>query len=124
MHQIPRPDEKTVIFGLYLPPTRANLVPPPSTRMPPNQNPEQVARDAIDAQLRDAGWAVQSRDAIDFHAGAGQSIREYLTDTGPADYVLFIAGQPVGVIEAKKETLGHQRVVPEEIRGGAAHGPA
>ncbi|GAB1489735.1 type I restriction-modification enzyme R subunit C-terminal domain-containing protein [Opitutaceae bacterium] len=73
----------------------------------PNQNPEQVARDAIDAQLRASGWVIQSKDAINFHEGQGQAIREYTTDTGPADYVLFVDRQPVGVIEAKKETLGH-----------------
>ena len=32
-------------------------------RMSPKQNPEQIARDAIDAQLRFSGWAVQSKDA-------------------------------------------------------------
>ncbi len=76
-------------------------------RMSPKQNPEQIARDAIDAQLRSSGWAVQSKDAINFHVGAGQAVREYATATGPADYVLFVDGQPVGVIKAKKETLGH-----------------
>ena len=76
--------------------------------MPPNQNPEQLARDQIDAQLRAAGWAVQSKDGIDFNEGEGQAIREYQTDTGPADFALFLGpGQPVGIIEAKKETLGH-----------------
>lgn len=73
----------------------------------PNQNPEQIARDAIDAQLRASGWAVQAKDAINFHEAEGQAVREYSTDTGPADYVLFVDGKPVGVIEAKKETLGH-----------------
>ena len=37
----------------------------------PNQNPEQVARDRIDAQLRAAGWAVQDNDPIDFNEGEG-----------------------------------------------------
>jgi RimJ/RimL family protein N-acetyltransferase len=73
----------------------------------PNQTPEQIARDAIDAQLRASGWAVQNKEAIDFSQGEGQAVREYLTDTGPADYVLFVDAKPVGVIEAKKETLGH-----------------
>ncbi len=80
----------------------------------PNQNPEQIARDAIDAQLTAAGWAVQAKGAIDFHAGEGQAVREYSTDTGPADYVLFVDGQPVGVIEAKKETLGQVITNAEE----------
>ncbi len=55
-----------------------------------NQNPEQVARDHIDGQLRDSGWAVQDKSTIDFNDQQGQAVREYTTDTGPADYVLFI----------------------------------
>ncbi len=82
--------------------------------MQPNQNPEQIARDTIDVQLVAAGWTVQSKDAINFHDGAGQAVREYVTDSGPADYVLFVEGQPVGVIEAKKETLGHTLTAVEE----------
>lgn len=82
--------------------------------MLPNQNPEQIARDAIDAALAASGWVVQNKDAIDFHAGQGQAIREYTTDSGPADYVLFVDGQPVGVIEAKKETLGQNITTAED----------
>ena len=70
----------------------------------PNQDPEQIARDQIDAQLRLAGWSVQDKGSLDLNAGEGQAIREYTTDTGPADYVLFVDRKPVGVIEAKKET--------------------
>ena len=73
----------------------------------PNQTPEQVARDAIDAQLRASGWAVQNKDAIDLSEDEGQAVREYTTDSGPADYVQFVDDKPAGVIEAKKETLGH-----------------
>ncbi len=62
------------------------MPPPPSQ----NQNPEQIARDAIDSQLRSAGWAVQDKNTFDFNSGEGQAIREYHTDTGSADYVLFI----------------------------------
>ena len=80
----------------------------------PNQNPEQVARDLIDAQLRAAGWVVQDKNSINFHEGEGQAIREYHTDTGPADYVLFVNGKPVGVIEAKKDTLGHNLTTVED----------
>ena len=35
-------------------------------------------------------------------------MREYQTDVGPADYVLFVDKKAVGVIEAKKEELGHK----------------
>lgn len=82
--------------------------------MPPNQNPEQIARDQIDAQLRASGWIVQDKSTIDPNEGEGQAIREYQTDTGPADYVLFVDQKPVGVIEAKKETLGHNITTVEE----------
>ncbi len=89
--------------------------------MSSNQNPEQIARDAIDAQLRAGGWTVQSKDAINFHEGNGQAVREYVTDTGPADYVLFVDGQPVGVIEAKTDPKPRSREVfafhrPETLR--------
>ena len=72
----------------------------------PNQNPEQKARDQIDAQIRASGWVIQNANAIDFNEGQGQAVREYITDCGPADYVFFVDRRPVGVNEAKKETLG------------------
>ena len=58
--------------------------------MTENQNPEQKARDNIDALLKQAGWAVQDNKKIDLNAGLGQAVREYQTDVGPADYVLFV----------------------------------
>jgi len=76
--------------------------------MTENQNPEQKARDNIDALLKQAGWVVQSAKKIDLNAGLGQAVREYQTDVGPADYVLFVDKKAVGVIEAKKEELGHK----------------
>ena len=55
-----------------------------------NQTPEQAARVIIDRMLEQAGWKVQSKDRIDFSAGPGIAVREYQTDIGPADYVLFV----------------------------------
>ena len=52
-----------------------------------NRTAEQRARDTIDARLEQAGWKVQSKSGIDFHAGRGIAIREYQTDVGPADYM-------------------------------------
>jgi len=68
-----------------------------------NQNPEQRARDNIDKMLAAAGWAVQNKDEIKWNAGLGIAVREYLTDIGPADYVLFVDKKAIGVIEAKRE---------------------
>ncbi|HRI05212.1 MAG TPA: type I restriction-modification enzyme R subunit C-terminal domain-containing protein [Pyrinomonadaceae bacterium] len=80
----------------------------------PNQNPEQIARDNIDAQLTACGWVVQRKDRINLAANDGVAIREYQTDVGPADYVLFVDKKPVGVIEAKGEDHGFQLTQVEE----------
>ena len=73
-----------------------------------NQNPEQIARDKIDKLLQASGWVVQNSKQIDFSAGQGQAVREYQTDVGPADYVLFVDKKAIGVIEAKREDIGHK----------------
>jgi type I restriction enzyme R subunit len=86
----------------------------------PNQNPEQIARDLIDSQLIDCGWKVQSMKKINLHAGIGVAVREYLTDVGPADYVLFVDGKPCGVIEAKKEDEGFHLNIHEDQTEGYA----
>ena len=79
-----------------------------------NQTPEQAARDVIDRMLREAGWVVQSNKKIDFRAGPGVAVREYQTDAGPADYVLFVGKKPVGVIEAKADHRGQNITTVEE----------
>ncbi|AYH43622.1 DEAD/DEAH box helicase family protein [Azoarcus sp. DN11] len=86
--------------------------------MTENQTPEQKARDNIDALLAQAGWIVQSAKKIDLNVGQGQAVREYQTDVGPADYVLFVDKKAVGVIEAKKEELGHKITEVEEQTEG------
>ncbi|HSU56966.1 MAG TPA: DEAD/DEAH box helicase family protein [Candidatus Dormibacteraeota bacterium] len=86
--------------------------------MPANQNPEQTARDRVDGLLKSSGWEVQDKKAIDFNAGLGVAIREYRTDIGPADYVLFVNKQAVGVIEAKKEEIGHNLTTVEDQTAG------
>lgn len=78
-----------------------------------NQNPEQIARDNIDKQLTACGWVIQSIKQINLNAGIGVAVKEYLTDVGPADYVLFVDGKPCGVIEAKREEEGHRMTVHE-----------
>lgn len=85
-----------------------------------NQSPEEIARDRIDAMLQAAGWVVQRQEEADFSVGLGVAIREYPTDTGPADYVLFVERQPVGVIEAKRPEEGTRLTAVEEQSGDYA----
>jgi len=47
-------------------------------------------------------------------------VREYPTDTGPADYVLFVDGRAVGVVEAKPDSLGERLTTVEEQSSGYA----
>jgi type I restriction enzyme R subunit len=79
-----------------------------------NQNPEQIARDNIDRMLAQSGWAVQDKKTINFNASLGVAVKEYPTDSGPADYVLFVDRQPMGVIEAKREEEGFRLTTIEE----------
>ncbi|CAH1083611.1 type I restriction endonuclease subunit R [Candidatus Nitrotoga sp. 1052] len=83
--------------------------------MTENQNPEQKARDTIDALLKQAGWVIQHAKKIDLNVGLGQAVREYQTDVGPADYVLFVDKKAVGVIEAKRKEEG-QRLTAHETQ--------
>lgn len=79
-----------------------------------NQNAEQIARDKIDTQLTACGWTVQKRTELNLSASAGVAVREYITDVGPADYILFVDKKPVGLIEAKRAEEGVRLTVHEE----------
>lgn len=65
--------------------------------------PEQQARVGIDAALEAAGWIVQDRAAMNLAAGPGVAVREFKMAPGHgfADYLLFVNGKAVGVLEAK-----------------------
>jgi len=64
----------------------------------------------IDPKLQAAGWRVVKYDpAYPFGKGSPVAIEEFPTDNGPADYALCVDGQLLGVVEAKKVTLGPQK---------------
>ena len=84
---------------------------------------EAKARIEIDKQLAAAGWKVQSQKALNLSAGPGVAVREFTLEKphGRVDYLLFLNGQPAGVIEAKPEgTTAHRGGAPvRQVRGGA-----
>jgi type I restriction enzyme R subunit len=82
--------------------------------------PEQQAREAIDRMLVAAGWAVQSKKDLNPSASLGVAVREYDTDIGPADYILFVDRVPVGVVEAKKPEEAEKFTVHEAQAEGYA----
>lgn len=77
-----------------------------------NQNPEQLARDIIDADLLWCGWVIQNKTQINLAASLGVAVRKYQTNIGPADYVLFVNNQPgydlisQPIIDHKKTGIG------------------
>jgi type I site-specific restriction endonuclease len=75
--------------------------------------PEAKARQTIDARLISTGWVVQDMKQLNLGAARGVAVREYPTDTGPVDYVLFVDREPRGVIEAKKDAAGENLTAAE-----------
>ncbi|MGI0493140.1 type I restriction-modification system endonuclease [Alkalinema pantanalense CENA528] len=71
---------------------------------------ERETRRLIDAQLRSAGWEVDSEE-LTYGKGArpqkgkNLAIAEWPTASGKADYVLSVGLQVVAVVEAKRQTL-------------------
>src|SRR5258706_13986050 len=62
----------------------------------------------IDPKLDAAGWRLRGRDA--------RRTEEEETANGPADYALWLNKDIVGVVEAKKLTVGPQNVLTQAER--------
>src|SRR5712664_1905376 len=77
----------------------------------------QTRRERIDPKLKALGWNV-----VPFRAGlllsslARHAVTELPTDNGPADYALVLDGRIVGILEAKKLSLGPQNVLTQAER--------
>ena len=84
-------------------------------------NPEARARMGIDEQLAACGWVVQDYQHAAVGAARGVAVREVPTEAGPADYVLYVDAQAVGVIEAKKEGSTLTGVEPQTRKYQAAY---
>lgn len=94
---------------------------------PSEKNSEWLTRKRlIDPKLKAAGWHI-----VPFLAGMSLNsdkkcaVEEYETANGPADYALCVDGQILGVVEAKKLTVGPQGVLPQAERysKGCGNGP-
>jgi type I restriction enzyme R subunit len=74
-------------------------------------------RNRIDPLLRAQGWTiVPFEQDVPRSRYATHAVTEFPTADGPADYALFVGGQPLGVVEAKKLTLGPQNVLTQAER--------
>ena len=67
--------------------------------------PEELARQKIDRMFSDAGWAVVDRDHFSPEDSAVAVEEGLMNGNLEADYLLFINGKAVGVLEAKREEV-------------------
>ena len=71
----------------------------------------------IDPRLRALGWQVVRFDpARHLSSYTRHAVEEYPTGDGPADYALFVDGRVLGIVEAKKVSLGPQNVLSQAER--------
>ena len=77
----------------------------------------QTRKELIDPEIRAAGWNIApfipDKPLSAYNRCA---IEEYPTDNGPADYALCIDGKILGIVEAKKLSLGPQNVLNQAER--------
>jgi type I restriction enzyme R subunit len=89
------------------------------TKSPPQpSNSEWLTRKKlIDSMLKAAGWkVVPFVPGKPLPAQESCAIEEFPTGAGPADYALCADGQIIGIVEAKKLTLGPQNVLSQAER--------
>lgn len=73
-------------------------------------------KELVDKELRNAGWRVTPHREKPLSALDRCAVEEYPTSNGPADYALILGGQVIGIVEAKKLTLGPQNVLSQAER--------
>ena len=84
----------------------------------PPAGPEAIARVAIDAALIAAGWVVQHRSEMPPSAARGIAVHEFKLKHGHgfADYILFLDGKAVGVLETKAPGYALIGVAPKSTK--------
>lgn len=87
-------------------------------------NEKKTRKQLIDPMLEQWGWRVVPYSS-EIPSKGFYAVEEYPTKAGPADYALLADGRIVGIVEAKKVTLGPQNVLTQAERysRGLASGP-
>jgi type I restriction enzyme R subunit len=85
---------------------------------PSESNSEWLTRKRlIDPKLKAAGWSIVSfAPGMSLNSHRNCAIEEFETANGPADYALCVDGRILGIVEAKKLTLGPQSVLTQAER--------
>ncbi len=84
---------------------------------PDNESEWKTRKSRVDPKLESAGWKVVKFDAnkpLEYYHKC--AIEEYPTENGPADYALCFDSRILGIIEAKRLSLGPQNVLTQSER--------
>ena len=82
--------------------------------MSENLLPEEKARKKIDMLLKKAGWSIVPRDQYSPGVSAVAIEEGILKGNLEADYLLFLEGKAIGVLEAKKESVSLDDIVANQ----------
>ncbi len=86
----------------------------PVMSIPPYESERVTRKQRIDPKLKASVWKVVPFDPDKpLSAYEGCAVEEFPTDNGPADYALCVGGRILGIVEAKKLTLGPQNVLTQ-----------
>lgn len=81
------------------------------------ESERQTRKKRIDVRLRGCGWKLAPfRPDTPPDKYLRHAVEEYPTENGPADYGLFCDGHVLGIIEAKRLSLGPQNVLGQAQR--------
>jgi type I restriction enzyme R subunit len=81
------------------------------------ESERQTRKRRIDPKLKASHWNIARHEEakpLSWYADTG--IEEFPTNNGPADYGLCVDGHLLGIVEAKKLTLGPQNVLTQAER--------
>ena len=81
------------------------------------ESERRTRRERIDPELAWAGWKIVAYDGRKpLAAYENCAVKEFPTANGPADYALVTGERVLGVVEAKKVSLGPQNVLTQAER--------
>ncbi|MDM8516323.1 DEAD/DEAH box helicase family protein [Desulfobacterales bacterium HSG16] len=84
-----------------------------------SESEKMTRKNRIDTRLASSllNWKIiPYKSGLDISALDAHAVEEYPTRTGPADYVLFVRGKLLGVIEAKKVAVGAEGALEQAKR--------
>jgi len=85
--------------------------------VPLEEHEWRTRKQRIDPKLKALGWTViPFRPGLSLSSLAHHAVTEFPTHNGPADYALVLGRRTVGIIEAKKLSLGPQNVLTQAER--------